>query len=387
MLTPSPRWKQALRYAAPALVGYTAVRVLCVLVFAGWAWLAGEDPYTLLSGRWDAVWYHRIASNGYGFVARVPPDIVHPDYAFFPLFPWLMRLVAAVTPLSLQASALVLSWLASLGAAWGIFAVGSQVAGRRAGIVLAILWGALPIAIVESMAYTETLFTALAAWALYAVLTRRWLVAGLFTVVAGLTRPAAVALIAAVGLAALIEIVRSWRARSGSGSGSWRSCVRPLLGAAVSPLGFLAYVGWVGAQVGSVTGYFEVQAQWNKSPDLGQAAARQIWVMLSGPIPWVGVLVLLAYVLVLALFAWSAVRFPVAALVAYGAGNVYLALFGTGYFNSRPRLLVPAFVLLLPIAVGLARARRRVTVSVLVGLTLVSAAYGGYMLVVGQAPP
>lgn len=381
MLTLSPRWTQALRFAAPALIGYVAVRVFCVLVFAGWAWLAAEDPYKLLSGRWDAVWYHRIAENGYGFVARVPPDIVHPDYAFFPLLPWLMRLVAALTPLSLQASGLVLSWLASVAAAWGIFAVGSHVAGRRAGIALALLWGALPIAIVESMAYTETLFTALAAWALYAVLTRRWLVAGLLSVVAGLTRPAAVALIAAVGLAALVEIVRSWR------SGSWRGCVRPFVGAALSPLGFLAYVGWVGAQVGSVTGYFEVQAQWNKSLDLGQAAARQIWAMLNGPLPWVGALVLLAYLLVLALFAWSAVRFPVAALVAYSAGNVYLALFGTGYFNSRPRLLVPAFVLLLPFAVGLARARRWVLLAVLGVLTLGSAVYGGYMLVVGQAPP
>jgi hypothetical protein len=199
--------------------------------------------------------------------------------------------------------------------------------------------------------------------------------------VAGLTRPAGVALIAAVGIAALIEIVRSWRA------GSWRSCVRPFVGAALSPVGFLAYVGWVGAQVGSVTGYFEVQAQWNKSLDLGQAAARQIWAMITGPMPWVGVLVLLAYVLVLALFAWSAVRFPVTALVAYSAGNVYLALFGTGYFNSRPRLLVPAFTLLLPIAVTLASSRRWVPLTVLGVLTLGSAVYGGYMLVVGQAPP
>jgi hypothetical protein len=381
MFTLSPRWPAALREASPALVGYVLVRTFCVLVFTGWAWLAGEDPYKLLSGRWDAVWYNRIAENGYGYVARVPPDIVHPDYAFFPLLPWLMRGMAAISPLDPQASGLVISWLASVAAAWGIFAVGSHVAGRRVGVVLTILWGVLPIAIVESMAYTETLFTALAAWALYAVLTRRWLLAGGLTVVAGLTRPAAVALIAAVGIAALLAIIRHWRA------GERGRCVRPFLGAAISPLGFLAYVGWVGAQTGSLTGYFEVQAQWNKSPDLGQAAVGQIVAMLSGPVPWAGVLVALAYVLVLALLAWSVLRFPVPALVAYAAGNVYLALFGTGYFNSRPRLLVPAFVLLLPIAVRLANARRFVALSVLVVLTLGSAIYGGYMLVVGQAPP
>lgn len=44
-------------------------------------------------------------------------------------------------------------------------------------------------------------------------------------------------------------------------------------------------------------------------------------VLTRGWLP-VGVLVALAYVLVLALLAWSAVRFPTAALVEYGAGNV-----------------------------------------------------------------
>ena len=371
----------SLRRASPALVGYVAVRGFALAVLAVWAHLAEEDAGTLLSGRWDAVWYRRIAEDGYGFVLQVDADTVHPDYAFFPLFPLLMRAVAGVTPLDPATAGLLLSWLSSLVAAWGIFAVGETVGGRRTGVVLAVLWGALPIAFVESMAYTESMFTAFCAWALSAVLAGRWTTAGALAIAAGLTRPAAVALIAAIGLAAVVTIVRAWR------EVRRRDCLPPLLGAALSPLGFLAFVGWVAIRTGSVTGYFDVQAAWGKSLDLGQATVRQVWAELTGPMPWVGVVVVLAIAGVLALLAWSLARRPPLALAVFTVGIVALALLGTGYFNSRPRLLLPAFPFLLPVAERLARARPAAAAAVVGALTVASAFYGGYMLVVGQAPP
>lgn len=71
--------------------------------------------------------------------------------------------------------------------------------------------GVYPTAFVQSMAYTETLFTALAAWALYAVLRGRWIVAGALCVLAGLTRPTAAALIAALAITAAVTLVREYR--------------------------------------------------------------------------------------------------------------------------------------------------------------------------------
>lgn len=361
----------SLRRAAPALLGYVAIRGFCLVVLAVWARLADVSAYKLLSGRWDAVWYQRIAENGYGFVLHAP-GVVHPDYMFSPLYPYLMRFVAAFTPFDLPAAGLALSWLACVVAAWGLFAVGAHVGGRRAGFALVLLWAALPVAYVQTMAYTESLFTALAAWGLYAVLTKRWLLAGLLAAAAGLTRPSAPALIAAVGVAALVELVRERRFL-------WQ----PLAGAALAPLGYVGWVAWVGVRTGDPFGYFHVLEQWNKSMDLGQAAVR--W-MLGLP-PVLGLLVALAYVLVLALLAWSIRRYPIPALAVYGAGMVALALLGTGYFGSRPRLLVPAFPLLLPFADRLAGARRWIVVTVLVVLTLISAGYGAYTLVAGHGPP
>ncbi|MBM7789374.1 hypothetical protein [Tenggerimyces flavus] len=341
------------------------------MALALWARVADESAYRLIADRWDAVWYQRIAENGYGFVLHAP-GVVHPDYMFSPLYPYLMRFVAAWTPLDLPAAGLVLSWLACLVAAWGVFAVGAHVGGRRVGTMLVLLWAALPIAHVQTMAYTESLFTAMAAWCLYATLTQRWLVAGLLASLAGLTRPSAPALVAAVGVAALLELVRERRFL-------WR----PLVGAALAALGYLGWVAWVGIRTGEPLGYFHVLEQWNKSMDLGQAAVQ--W-MLALP-PWLGVAVAVSYLLVIALLVWSIARYPLPSLAVFSSSTVALALLGTGYFNSRPRLLVPAFPLLLPFADRLARARPWVPALVLGLLTLASAAYGGYSLVVGQAPP
>ncbi|NEE38744.1 hypothetical protein G3M53_76790, partial [Streptomyces sp. SID7982] len=101
-----------------------------------------------------SVWYQRIAEHGYRYTVTLPDGSVHSDLAFFPLLPALERAVSAVTPLTLGGAGLLVAWTAGLLAAWGIFAVGSQLRGRRTGVVLAALWGVYPTAFVQSMAYT-----------------------------------------------------------------------------------------------------------------------------------------------------------------------------------------------------------------------------------------
>ncbi|MBM7092742.1 glycosyltransferase family 39 protein, partial [Streptomyces sp. S12] len=168
-------------------------------------------PYTLLTARWDALWYTRVAELGYGYEVRLPNGDVHSNLAFFPLLPWLERLVAAVSPLSYADGGFLVSVLASLAAAGGIFAVAERLYGPRAGVCAVLLWAALPVGIVQSMAYSESLFAALAAWSLYAVLTGRWVAAGLLAACAGLTRPVGLAVVAAVWAAGLAALLRERR--------------------------------------------------------------------------------------------------------------------------------------------------------------------------------
>ncbi len=365
------------------MVGYIGVRAFGVVVLAGCALLAGENPYRLLAGRWDAVWYASIGEHGYGRTVWVGHGPVRSDLAFFPLFPALARGVCELSPLDVMASGLVVSWLAALVAAWGIFAVGDLLYGRRTGTVLAIVWGAAPAAVVQSMAYTESLFTALTAWAVYCVLTKRWIVAGTLTLAAGLTRPTAAAVVVAIWVGAAVEIVRDWRRDRRPQS----LCGRPLVAALLAPLGLAGYLLWVGTRTGHLTGYVEVQRQWIKSMDAGQALLKQIERLLTGPEPLAGVAVIVALVVALLLLGLSVRQRQPLPLLALTVVLLIFALTGTGYFSSRPRLLLPAFGLLLPVAAGLAKARTPVVVAVLSLLATSSAAYGVYMVLVAHAPP
>ncbi|MFF4868224.1 hypothetical protein [Streptomyces sp. NPDC000961] len=354
-----------------ALGGYAATRVIGLVVLAVAAAATGEDGLHRLKGRWDSVWYVRIAEHGYGYEAVLPDGDVHSDLAFFPLLPALERGLSAVLPLDAAGAGLLVSWTAGLAAAWGVFRCGAHAFGPRTGVLLAVLWGVYPTAFVQSMAYTETLFTALAAWSLYAVLRDRWILAGLLCVAAGLTRPTAAALIAALGITALAALVRDRRLPA-----------RTVVGVLIAPLGWLGYVVYVGIREDSPTAYFEVQAAWGNSIDGGLALAR----FVAG-LPWPAALGLTAALALLARLVVLCVRQrqPLPLLV-YTIGVVLVSLVGAAYFGSRPRLMMPAFGLLLPPAAALARLRTRAAVPVLAGLALASAAYGAFTLL-GSGPP
>jgi hypothetical protein len=159
-------------------------------------------------------------------------------------------------------------------------------------------------------------------------------------------------------------------------------------GLLLAPLGWLSYLAYVGVRRGSPFGYFDVQAEWNQRVDGGAALLGFVWGLLSGP--WPAPLGGLAVCAALALPPWlllSSVRQgQPAPLVAYSGAVVVLSLVGSAYFGSRPRLMMPAFALLLPLAAALAAwpARRRTTA--LAVAALASAAYGAVALL-GDGPP
>lgn len=275
--------------AAPALLGYAAVRALGLLALALWSAARDKSAYTLLTARWDSLWYTRVAKLGYGYEVRLPNGDVHSNLAFFPLLPWLERLFAAVTPLSYADAGFLVAVLASFAAAWGIFAVADHVYGHRVGVCAVLLWAVLPVGIVQSMAYSESLFTALAAWSLYAILTGRWVTAGTLALLAGLTRPVGLAVVAAVWAAGIASFVRDRsaapanRAHDPEGAPSpvggptppGASATRRALGMLLAPLGAAGYVLWVGHHTGKgPLGYLDVQAGWRNGFDGGYAFAR-----------------------------------------------------------------------------------------------------------------
>ncbi|MFF7313571.1 glycosyltransferase family 39 protein [Streptomyces sp. NPDC008137] len=395
----APSRAGALRRAAPALLGYAAVRALGLVALAVWSAARDKNAYTLLTARWDSLWYTRVAELGYGYEVRLANGDVHSNLAFFPLLPWLERLVTAVSPLSYADGGFLVSLFASLAAAWGIFAVADHVYGRRAGVCAVLLWAVLPVGIVQSMAYSESLFTALAAWALYAVLTGRWPMAGALALLAGLTRPVGMAVVAAVWVAAIASFVRDRRGREPDGARITPStpASAPLpssadasrvLGMLLAPLGTAGYVLWVGHHTGKgPLGYLDVQAGWRNGFDGGYAFARFVgdkFTSFPSALAGVGLIVGVASVVWLYVIGVRQ-RQPLPLLVYTGVVTA-LALCASSYFGSKPRLLVPAFPLLLPLALAMSRARIRSSAAVLGSVAMTSAVYGAFWLN-GSGPP
>ncbi|MGW1506219.1 glycosyltransferase family 39 protein [Streptomyces mirabilis] len=380
----TPPGASAPRRAVPALLGYAAVRALGVLTLALWSAANGKSAHTLLTARWDALWYTRVADLGYGYEVRLPGGDVHSNLAFFPLLPWLERLVSALTPLSYADAGLLVSTLASLAAAWGIFAVADHVYGPRVGVCAALLWAVLPVGIVQSMAYSESLFTALAAWSLYAVLTGRWVTAGLLAAFAGLTRPVGAAVVAALWVAAITSFVRDRSARPAHGA----PVLRRALGMLLAPLGAAGYVLWVGHHTGKgPLGYLDVQAGWRNGFDGGYAFARFVGdKFTSFPSALAGVGLIVGVALIVWLYVTCVRQGQPPALLVYAGIVVALALCASSYFGSKPRLLLPAFPLLLPLALALARLRTSRSALILGGVAMASALYGAFWLN-GSGPP
>lgn len=390
---PLARLVSSARYAAPALFGYVLVRAIGIAVLMLWEGQHGTTSLHRLSTLWDASWYQDIARHGYaGTAPRPGPYGPYQPYAFFPVYPMLIRVVWWLGPLSVNYAALVVAWIAALVAAWGIFAVGERLYNRRTGVIAAALWGVTPYAVVESMAYSELVFSALAVWAMYAAVTRRWVWAGVLASLAGLTRPTGVAVAAAIGIGGVAALLVQWRQdRRGVLPEEDRlPWWRPLLGAAFAPLGFVGFILWVGWQKGSLDAYFRIQDAWQSHFDFGRSTAHSFRVMLMVPGPvWMTDVVVAATITVsVLLLVVSVLQRQPLTLIVYSGMILLLALGDAAYFNSRARFLIPAFALLFPLAGNLARVRTRGLVpAVLATAALCSAAYGGYVVFVYTNSP
>jgi hypothetical protein len=372
---------RALRAAAPALLAYSVIRILCLAVLFLWSYVTGRDAIDLLARRWDSLWYVRVIEEGYGFTLQAPDGRVLSNMAFFPLLPWLESLVSAVTSLSPAHAGLFISAVASLVAAFGIFTVTDQLYGPRSGLFAVVLWAALPVGIVQSMAYSESLFVALAVWSLRWSLNGDWMRAGVLASLAGLTRPVGLAVTAAVWAAAILQM---WATSDNRAEA--RPTGRMIVGLLVAPLGAVGYILWVGHRVGTPWGYLHVQAEWGNGFDGGLAFSKFIADLLFSSAFLAGLALLVGAFAIGWLYRRTITEKQPVALTVYCGVVVILAVCASGYFGSKPRLLIPAFPLLLPVANMLSRTRGTRAWLIVGTAALVAAVYGAFWLH-GSGPP
>jgi predicted DCC family thiol-disulfide oxidoreductase YuxK len=381
---PPGRWLAAagtvFRPAGPAVLGYLLIRLIGFTVMWGMARDA-RWPTTLtqLVGSWDGRWFLRLANDGYDSAVRILPngDPKQSTLAFFPGYPFLVRWLGGLPGMTGLSAALLITMIAGAVAAWGIFEVGRTLSGsERVGTALALLWAVAPGSVVLQMAYSEALFTAVAAWALVAMLRHRWLTAGVLTFAAGLVRNTGLALVAALLVAALLATPRE------------EDRVRRWAAVALSSLSSVGFLLWVGIRAHRLDGWFWLQDRaWGLSFDGGIGTLDKVshYLVTDGNVYYsLTALVVLATLL---LFGWSFTERIPLPLRVYTAGVLILALGSSGFFNSKPRFLLPAFLLAYPLAVLLARVRLRVQAVLFPVLGMTAIWYGTYVMTITGGNP
>lgn len=345
---------------------------------------AGMSPNAALR-HWDGNWYLDIAQHGYVHKLSVRPDGTPHlmNIAFFPLYPYLMRAVHLVTGLPVSYAGVFVSFVAGLAAALGIYCLLKPYIGRRAGIVASALWGVVPSAFIESMVYTEALFTALCVWAMVALLREKWLTVAALTILAGLTRSTVIMLLPVVCAAALLAIVRR--------RGGWRAWVCLL----ASPLGLLAFLGFLAQRFHRLDAWFFAQTApgWRSSFDYGRYTLHvlkdQLLFGSLGAKSWLPFLIATAILLPAVFITVLMVvhrRLPWQ-LIAWTVLTLAVTLTTSGTYGAKPRFLLPAVALLATPAAVLARARRTTLYSAMAGLTVLGAWVGAYFLDFAHFPP
>jgi hypothetical protein len=383
---PTPRRRRFGWMLAPLGI-YAATRLVQLWLIE---WMLGPAPAgpfaapanpmrdKLLS--WDAALLVRVAVDGYPRSYQYGPDgkLLGSTLAFFPGYPLLIRLGHTVTRVDAATVAVAIAWICAGVLAVLVCALGTALWDRRTGLVLTTLLCAQPMSVVFSMGYTEPVFMMFATGALLAAYRHRWLLAGVLGLAAGLTRPTGAAVALAILVAAVVHVSRREHGRR-----RWWA----LAGAGLAAIGVPAYLIWVGLRLGEPAAWFKVQAAgWGTSFDQGAMVLRFVRDALRSGDGWVHVSVawlLIAAVASALLAVWLAIEGRVwPPLVVYGLVALVLVVGQAGYYHSKPRLLVPVLVTLVPAALALGRARPRTAVAVLVGFGLFGLWYGAYMITV-----
>jgi hypothetical protein len=340
-------------------------------------------PLLRLLSAADGGHYQAIAAHGYAYPAG---QLAHASvFAWFPGYPAAIDSIAWLPGVTLIGAGLIVTAVAGLAAAWGLTTLGLKLTGdRRVSVLMVAIWAIAPGSLVLTMVYAEALFCALAIWALVALVDRRWLTAAGLTIAAGTVRSTATALIAVIGVAALVALVQARRTRQPIAAW-WR----PLVAAVVAPLGLLGYLGYVAMATHRLDGWFWIENHTcHMTFDWGVSTLRVARNMFLDTPSVAQVLVVLAIVAAAVLTLWSLTERIPLYLHVYTLVVVVMALTtSANWISSKPRFLLPAVLLTLPLARLAAPLRTPVLVGLIAVLTVVSTWFGLYLLVItGWAP-
>lgn len=228
------------------------------VVARGWHF----SPHRLLDiwGRWDTAWYMIIINNGYSVGGDI--QTTKSSLAFFPLYPYLVKLLVRFIPAQLLTPGIMLlvgvvvSNIFLLGALVLLYKLvmssfNDESIARRSVLYLLLF----PTSFFFSCFYTESAFLFLSVATFFAASKRAWGIASVLGGLLALTRPVGVLIIIPLIWMYLEEL--RWNLRKIRWHLAWFLLV---------PIGLLVFLLSVYHLTGNLLALFQAQAAWGRLP-------------------------------------------------------------------------------------------------------------------------
>lgn len=231
---------------------------------------SGEKPWNYINilwldiwGVWDTGWYLNIAENGYSSLPQNPEG--QHTYAFFPLYPYLVRAVSVITQ-NTFVSGIIVSNICLIVACvflYKLIRIDADNDTAHRAVKYLVLF---PVAFVFSGIFTESLFLMLLVLSFYFGRKEQWLFAGISGFFLALTRSIGVFAIIPLGLMYLYQ--RKFSLKSVTPQVLWLLAI---------PLGLVTFMVFNYYLTGDPLAFVHVQSEWGRQFLGPWAAFAQGW--------------------------------------------------------------------------------------------------------------
>lgn len=297
-------------------VGFFVVNTMPLARTEYLSWTGVRHGWISTWARWDAVWYLRIARDGYFYTPGQQSSV-----AFFPAYPSLMQMGGHLLGHSDQG--LILSGmlaanvmlLVAMVYLWKLVRLDFDEGTARRAVLYALVF---PTTAFFSAVYPMSLILAIAVASFYHARRRHWLTAGCIAVLAPLTRPDGVLLVPGLLFEYLQQRGFRWR--------EVRADIVPVLALPAAALG--GWMAYLHLRFGDALAFVHVQRAWQASP---------IWTNLADWDVLIGLMAALFSAAMLVL-GWVKLR---------SGYMVYASLQWMLFVSASRSISIPRFILVL----------------------------------------
>lgn len=212
-----------------------------------YVWIYSDKLWLDIWGVWDTGWYLGIAANGY---SAIPDALLNnqANYAFFPLYPLLMRLLSFDNN-NIYLTGIIISNICLLISCIFLYCLTDLDGDRDIAIRSVKYMIVFPTAFILSGVFTESLFLALALACFYYARKGNWFLVGLLGFFLSLTRSLGVFII----LPVLYEYLKS------------KPIGRDIFFLLMIPVGLLLFMACNYCLTGDLLAFMHIQSEWGRS--------------------------------------------------------------------------------------------------------------------------